>query len=160
MVTFWLAGLLIAASAVGLRRAGYGWWTPILIGLVGVGLIGAGIFPTDPISGYPPSSPIPPPTTASGTAHSLFSTPVFTALPAAMLVMARRLFRIGARRWAWYSLLSAPVFFGCFVMSSLGFRQNLMVMPFGGLWQRLALIVGLGWLAAVALRLRRRSLTE
>ena len=27
MATFWLTGLLIAAYAVGLRRAGRGWWT-------------------------------------------------------------------------------------------------------------------------------------
>jgi hypothetical protein len=53
MVTFWLAGLLIAAYAVGLRRAGSGWWTPGLVGLVGVGLVGAGIFAADPISGLP-----------------------------------------------------------------------------------------------------------
>jgi hypothetical protein len=85
----------------------------------------------------------------------LFSTPVFTALPAAMLVIARRFFRSGERGWAWYSLLSALVFLGCFVLSSVGFNQNRVLMPVGGLWQRLALVVGLGWLAALALHLRR-----
>jgi hypothetical protein len=29
-----------------------------------------------------------------------------------------------------------------------------MMAPVGGLWQRLALVVGLGWLAALALHLR------
>ena len=87
MATFWLTGLLIAAYAIGLRRAGCGWWTPVLVGLVGVGLVGAGIFVPDPISGYPPGSPMSAPPTRHGLAHQLFSTPVFTALPAAMLVM-------------------------------------------------------------------------
>src|SRR5690349_3818837 len=56
MATFWLTGLLVLAYAVGLRRAGCGWWTPALIGLVGLGLMGAGFFAADPFSGYPPGS--------------------------------------------------------------------------------------------------------
>jgi hypothetical protein len=156
MATFWLTGLLVMAYAVGLRRAGCGWWTPALIGLVGLGLVGAGFFEADPISGYPPGSPVPAPRTAHGIAHDLCSTPVFTALPAAMLVMTRRLWRAGERGWAWYSLISAPVFFGFFVLSSLGFNQSPVLMPVGGLCQRLALVVGLGWLAAVALHVLRR----
>jgi hypothetical protein len=155
IATFLITGLLITAYAVGLRRAGCGWWAPLLVGLVGVGLIGAGIFAADPISGYPLGSPVPAPPTAHGIAHQLFSTPVFTALPAAMLVMARRFVRSGERRWAWYSLLCAPVFFGSFVLAALGFDQNPMLLPAGGLWQRLALLVGLGWLAVLALHLRR-----
>jgi hypothetical membrane protein len=152
MGTFWLVGLLIAGYAVGLRRAGCGWWTPVLVGLVGLGLVGAGVFAADPISGYPPGSPVPAPRTAHGVAHDLCSTPVFTALPASMVVMARRFVRDGAPGWAWYSLTSAVVFLGCFVLSSLGFNQNSVLMPVGGLWQRLALVVGFGWLAALALR--------
>jgi hypothetical protein len=155
MATFWLTGLLIAAYAVGLRRAGCGWWTPVLVGLVDVGLVGAGVFVADPISGYPPDSQMSAPPTTHGIAHQLFSTPVFTALPAAMLVMTRRFFRSGERGWAWYSLLSALFFFGCFVLSSFGFGQNPVLMPVGGLWQRLALVLGLSWLAALALHLRR-----
>ncbi len=124
MATFLLTGLLIAAYAVGLRRAGCGWWTPVLVGLVGVGLVGAGIFAADPISGYPPGSPVSAPPTTHGIAHQLFSTPVFTALPAAMLVMTRRFLRSGERGWARYSLLSAALFFGSFVLSSFGFGQN------------------------------------
>jgi hypothetical membrane protein len=157
MITFWLSGLLICAYAVGLRRAGCGWWTPVLIGLVGLGMVGAGIFAADPISGYPPGSPVPAPRTAHGIAHDLCSTPVFTALPAAMLIMSRRLFRAGEHGWGWYSLISALAFLGCFALSSLGFNQNPVLMPFGGLWQRLALVVGLGWLAGLALHLRARS---
>ena len=51
--------------------------------------------------------------------------------------------------------IAAPVFFGCFVLASMGFSQHPALMPYGGLWQRLALIIGLGWLAVLAIRLRR-----
>ena len=154
MATFWLSGLLIVGYAVALRRAGCGRWTAVLVGLVGVGLVGAGSFAADPISGYPPGSPVPAPTTAHGEAHQLFSTPVFTALPAAMFVMSRRFFRSAEAGWASYSLVSGLVFLASFVLSSFGFAQNPALMPFGGLFQRLALVVGLGWLAALALHLR------
>ncbi len=90
MLTFWVTGALIIAFALGLRAAGVGRATPILIAIVGLGLIGAGFAACDPISGYPVGSPIPAPRTAHGIAHDLFSTPVFTLLPAAMIVMARR----------------------------------------------------------------------
>jgi hypothetical protein len=57
---------------------------------VGLGLIGAGVFTSDPINGYPPGTPVPAPRTLPGILHDQFSTPVFTALPAACLLMARR----------------------------------------------------------------------
>jgi len=154
-VTFWLTGALVLACAVGLRRAGYGRAAPILIGLVGIGLIGAGVFPADPISGYPPGSPIPAPRTLPGSLHNLFSTPVFTALPAAMVVLAIRFRRQGRAVAAIVSLCCAPVFLTCFVLSSVGFGQNPVLMPYAGLCQRLALIIGLGWLAGAAALVRR-----
>ena len=80
---------------------------------------------------------------------------VFTLLPAAMIVMARRFHRAGDAVWAWLNAIAAHVFFGCFVLASMGFSQHPALMPYGGLWQRLALIIGLGWLAVLAIRLRR-----
>ena len=154
-VTFWITGALVLACALGLRRAGLGRAAPILIGLVGIGLVGAGVFPADPISGYPPGSPIPYPRTVSGTLHNLFSTPVFTALPAAMVVLAGRFRRRGHRVAAIVSLCCAPVFFTFFVLAAVGFGQNPALMPYAGLCQRLALTIGLGWLAGAAALVRR-----
>ena len=157
--TFVLSGLLILAFAWGLCRAERGRWTPVLIGLVGCGLVGAGVFTCDPIGGYPPWLPDPAPRTAHGIAHDLFSLPVFTALPAACLVMARRFARAGRRGWASYSAVTAVAFWTFFVLAILGFEQVPAFVATGGLWQRLALVVGLGWLAALALhKLRRRGL--
>jgi hypothetical protein len=42
------------------------------------------------------------------------------------------------------------------VLAALGFDGAVeSFVPIGGLWQRLCLIVGFGWLAALALWLRR-----
>ena len=155
MVTFWLTGLLVIAFAIGLRRVDIGRATPILLAIVGLGFLAAGFFACDPISGYPVGSPIPAPRTPHGIAHDLFSTPVFTVLPAAMIVMARHFHRAGDRVWTLLSAAAAPVFFACFVLASVGFGQNPLLMPYAGLWQRLALIIGLGWLGLLAVRLRR-----
>src|SRR5262245_50109526 len=63
---FLLSGLLVIAGAVGMRRAlrpGKGsTWGPLLVGLYGLGLIGAGAFVADPMDGFPPGTPSGPPT--------------------------------------------------------------------------------------------------
>ena len=73
------------------RALGGGRTVPILLIAVGSGLIGAGLFAPDPLSGYPPGTP---PTAVHPSAHrvvhDLCSTPLFTAWPAACIVLARR----------------------------------------------------------------------
>jgi len=54
-----------------------------LVGIWGVGLIGAGAFLTDPVSGYPPGTPpMPVEATTSGALHDLSSVAAFFALGA------------------------------------------------------------------------------
>lgn len=154
-VTFLVTGALLVACAVGMGRAGWGRWTPILLGLVGAGLIGAGIFACDPVNGYPVGTPVPAPRTLHGIVHDQMSTPVFTALPAACLVLGRRFGRLGERRWRTYSITTAVVFWLCFVLAALGFNGIDGFVPTGGLWQRLCLVVGLAWVVAVSLWLLR-----
>jgi hypothetical membrane protein len=152
--SFVLTGLLVVAYAVGLRRAGAGLWAPILVALVGVGLVGAGFFLTDPISGYPPGVP-PLPRTPHGVFHDLFSTPVFTALPAACFVVAYRLRRTAFGIYSLASGLGVIVFF---VLTSVGFAQNPALVGIGGLLQRITLLIGFGWLAALAVRTQRSGI--
>jgi len=155
VATFIVSGILVTAYAVALARSGAGRWAPILIAAVGVGLVGAGIFPADPINGYPPGTLVPAPRTPPGRLHDLFSTPVFTALPAAALVLGSRYAHAGKRGWARYSRLTAAFFWAFFVLSSLGFGGVPALVPTGGLWQRLSLVTGLVWLAATAVACRR-----
>jgi hypothetical protein len=160
VATFVVTGILVTAYAVALARSGAGRWTPILIAVVGLGLIGAGMFPADPINGYPPGSPVPAPRTPAGQLHNLFSTPVFTALPAAALVLGARYARAGVPGWARYSRLTAGFFWAFFVLSSVGFGGVRALVPTGGLWQRLSLATGLAWLGATALVRWRGSRSE
>jgi hypothetical membrane protein len=160
VANFIITGTLLIAFAVGLRpamrRFGAGIWAPLLVGLVGVGLIGAGVFVTDPVSGYPPGTPLIPVGTTAGALHDLLSMPVFLGLPAACLVVAYRAAKTGSRGFAAYSAVTAVVFLTGFVLTSVGFTQNLTFAPIGGLLQRLTLVIGFGWLVALAARLIRR----
>jgi hypothetical membrane protein len=80
-VNFLVTGVLLLAFAVGLRpalrRYHTGIWAPVLVGLVAIGLIGAGMFTTDPLSGYPPRTPALP--AGNPTTHGGVSTPDATA---------------------------------------------------------------------------------
>jgi hypothetical protein len=62
MANFILSGLLVIAGAVGMRQAfqaGRGrTWGLLLLGLYGLGLIGAGIFIADPALGFPPGTDV------------------------------------------------------------------------------------------------------
>jgi Protein of unknown function (DUF998) len=154
-VNFLITGALVVAFACGLRpalrRGGAGIWGPLVIALVGVGLAGAGVFTADPRGGYPAGTslvPVP-------TLHDLFSPLVFLGLPVACCVVARWFTKIGRRDWATPSVATAVVFLTGFVLAGLGFEQNPALAPVGGLLQRVTLVVGLAWLAALALHVLR-----
>jgi Protein of unknown function (DUF998) len=151
---FVIAGLLTLAFAVGLMRL------PgvrlkvgaILVGVWGVGLLGAGAFVTDPVSGYPPGTPpLPVEATTSGTLHDLFSVAAFFALAAACFVLA------GGAGWRWtiYSVLSGAAFLGAFFVAGVGFGQTEPYVDVAGLWQRVCVLIGWTWLTMLALRLLR-----
>jgi Protein of unknown function (DUF998) len=101
IATFIFTGLLILALAIGLRhalRSSGSVWGPALVGLAGIGLIGAGIFVADPLNGYPPGTPlIPTERTTHGILHDLFGIPFFLGLPITGFVFARLFARRGKR---------------------------------------------------------------
>jgi hypothetical membrane protein len=157
---FIVAGLLTLAFAAGLRRAlrsGKGsTWGPLLVGVWAVGLLGAGVFVTDPVSGYPPGAPD---RLAGyswhGALHDLFSGPAFVALAAACFVFGRRFAARGERGWAVYSAVSGLVFVITFVLASAGFGQAASLVDMAGLLQRVAVAVGFGWLTLLAVHFLR-----
>jgi hypothetical protein len=92
---FILAGLLYVGAAVAMRRvmrgSAGGSWGPRLIGVFGLGMIGAGCFTADPGLGYPPGA------TADtnavswhGLVHLASASVAFLALTVAGFVWARR----------------------------------------------------------------------
>jgi hypothetical membrane protein len=147
-LTFLVCGALTLAFAVGLWRLRESRWGPILVGLIGLGFIGAGLFATDPIGGYPPGTPDRLTTyTMSGALHQAFSALFFLGLPIACFVYARSL----PRAWAVYSILSGIAFLITFVLAAMGFAQTPPFEPYGGLFQRLSIVIGEAWLTALAL---------
>jgi len=157
IINFIVCGLLIIAFAIGLRvtlRTGNGaTWGPILLAAVGVGLIVAGVFVTDPAQGYPPGTPDGPTIhpTLLGTIHFAVAAPaVFGLLPLSCFVLARR-FALETQ-WkggAVYSLLTGILmiaFFVAFIITGIHDGP-------AGLMERFSIMIGMAWIALFALRL-------
>ena len=155
---FCLNGMLYLAFAAGLVRAQDRRRAPLtgvlLVAAAGAGQIGAGIFTTDPVSGYPPG------TTHilsgySGTEallHEVAAIPVFLGTPTAALIWARTFARHRHRRWALYSGATAVIMLAGFALTSAAFAQAPTLASVGGLLQRLTVGTGMTWLSALAIR--------
>jgi Protein of unknown function (DUF998) len=161
VANFTVTGVLTLAFAVGLRRAlrplGGSTWGPVLVGAHAIGLLGAGLFVTDPVSGYPPGTPdhLQAYGSVHAALHDLFSVGTFVGLPIACLVFARRFAGWGQRGWAIYSAATGVVFAVGFILTSMAFNQAEGLVAFGGLFQRSTITVGWGWLTLLAVQLLR-----
>ena len=161
VASFLVSGLLILGSAVGLRHVltpGAGCrLAPVGVGLAGLGLVIAGIFPTDPLQGYPPGTPPGLPLVPSWHAvlHLIGALLFFGGLPFASIVLARRFSSSGAVGWAIYSAASGV---GMFVINaSTGASPGTagMFPDVAGLLQRIAIVLGLAWLGFLSLHFMR-----
>jgi len=159
---FAVAGTLFLAGAAGLARAGdlaaSSRAAPVLIGAAGAGLIGAAVFPADPVSGYPPG---PPDALAgrslTGMAHNIAAVPVFFGLPAAAPACSWRSWRAGQRRFGLYSAGTAVTMLAAMALAAAGSGQSPRLVNAGGLFQRASVITGFAWLTALSARALRRA---
>jgi hypothetical protein len=157
MTNFMVCGALVFCFAIGLRRVlrtGRGSiWGPILLGIFGLCLIGAGIFVTDPGPGYPPGASTTP--TVHGTLHNVLSLFVFASLIAACFVLARRDAADPAEHgWAWYSVATGLLVAASDVFFFLTFEMG---GP-AGLIERIGIIGGCSWIALLAIRLMSKKI--
>jgi|SRR5579862_6132240 len=146
---FVLTGLMVLAAAVGFGRLlgpksrALTWF----LGGYGVAMIVAAVFPTDPVDGFPPGTPLGNPTSisTSGLVHLIAGALAFTFLAASCFFAARAMWRRNLSSLALLSLLS-----GLAIL--LGFFGGI-VLPMGvlGIW--FAVVVGWAWLAFMSLRL-------
>lgn len=153
IANFLVFGVLMVVFAIALRAAIAGTrgsiGAPVLLGLFAIAMLVAGIFTTDPGLGYPPGAAEV--HTLHGTIHGFAGLAVFTLLPAAAFVMAWH-FASADRsvRWAAYSIAVGAalviLFFGGFAVGAVHGAPT-------GLYQRIAIITGWTWIAAVAWRL-------
>ena len=126
-----------------------------------MGLIGSGMFVTDPVGGFPPRTPgwaslddagsgTTAPTLA-GRLHNLFAVPIFAGIPVAAMASAATAVRSRDYRWAGYSALSGLAMVGSFVMFGSVFGDESRLAGKGGIFQRLSIACGCGWLTALSL---------
>ena len=160
--SFLISGLLLNAFSIGLRKTILFLNRPIgiprMIGAVGLGLMGAGFFSTDPVYGYPETAPVALHEYSwQGQLHVLSSLFVFVCLPIACF-KSRRFFRsIGRQSWANYSLFSAVSLLFFLILSGAGFKQLWGLVQIAGLLQRLSIISGFAWIIWLGFVLRRPS---
>jgi hypothetical protein len=159
-------GTLVLAGAAGLWRA----HDPAvstqagsaLIGAAGAGLIGAAVFATDPVSGYPPGTPdalIAP--SRTGTVHNLAAVPVFAGLPAAAFISAWQSAQSHQRGLGLYSAATATTMLATSILAGAGFGQSPRLVNLAGLFQRASIVTGFGWLTGLSARaLKRVSATQ
>ncbi|WP_246238660.1 DUF998 domain-containing protein [Acrocarpospora corrugata] len=157
IANFLLTGLLTVAGAIGMRRAlhpGRGaTWGPLLVGLYGTAVFTAGLFPADPVDGFPPGTPTGPPQQVSGPGliHFGVSALGFLALIAGCFVLARHFSADRQRGWALYSAATGAAFL-------LGF----MAVPAGGgnpavnVTFALTIVAAWAWVSAISALLRSR----
>lgn len=153
-------GLLTVGLAVRARQllaSGPGAkWGPRFLAAVGVGLVVAGVFPTDPALGYPVGEP----TTVStaGRLHQFGGTLLFVGLVGACLALSRRFARNGRTGWRVYSAATGVLVLGSALAAGIVYRlETVGVLTFGpaGGLERIAFGVGFVWIAALAIQLAR-----
>jgi hypothetical membrane protein len=160
VANFLAAGLLVIAGAAGMRRvlrpARGGTWGPLLVGIYGLSLIGAGIFVADPAFGFPPGTLADAHTISShGLLHLMSGAVGFLALIAACFVFARRFAGLGQGGWAAYSVATGIIFFAAFVGIASGPGNPVIVV---GFW--IGVIVAWAWVSAISARLMTEHSAE
>ena len=148
-----VSGLLVVAGAVGMSRAlasGLGrLWGPLLVGVYGIGLIGAGFFVADPALGFPPGTPADAHNiTWHGLMHFASGGVGFLSLIAGCFVFARRFAASRERGWAGYSIVTGVVFFLAFAGIAAGSGNGWTIL---GFW--IGVVLAFSWITAMALRL-------
>lgn len=165
IANFHLFGLSTLGFAIALKRVfrtGLASLSgPILFATVGVGLILAGLFVTDPFLGYPSSPPAGVPESLHGTIHNLAALTVFLALPATCFVMGRRFVRDPAWQvWATISRVAGALVLIFFVWFFTSISAAADAIPgeaiHAGLLERITSLIGCLWMSALAFRLIRR----
>jgi len=142
-----LTGLMVLAAALGVHRALDGSAAAVLLAVAGLGLVGSGIFPPDPMGGFPPGEPEV--ATTSGILHLAFGLVQFLSVAAAAFVMARWFTHRGDAGAATHSRITG-------VVVILGFVGGAAIPTSVGvalLW--LVVLAEWAWLAVTSVRVYR-----
>jgi hypothetical membrane protein len=144
-----LSGLMVLAAAFGVFRAirsGRGLLLSVLIAVYGLGLVLDGVFPPDPVDGFPPGSVAS--ASVSGILHLLFGALGFLALGIAAFVYAA-----WARSEGVASQSGLSIALGIVVLAGFIGGAVLAKSPIGVALLWLAVLAGWAWLAVASIRL-------
>jgi Protein of unknown function (DUF998) len=163
---FIVAGLLYSCAAVGLGRCDRPRIgpraVPALVAGVGIGLIGSGLFVTDYVGDLADQGPrekmrghanvATTRTTRTGQLHNLSGIPVFAGIPIAGLASAATAVHGRDYRWAFYSAGSSMAMTCSFLSFGAAIRGQTRLRGKSGIFQRISIATGLGWLSSLSLR--------
>jgi hypothetical protein len=163
ITNFIITGLLVIAGAIGLRRSARDdkrlRRAALLLGIYGLGVLGGGLFVTDPALGFPPGTPDTYPQTMSwhGLLHFIFGQIGFLALIIASFIYARYFAVHHLSGWAIFSALTGLIFLSAIIaiIATAGGE--------GSAWASLALYAAVAlswiWLATISYYMRRELAT-
>jgi hypothetical protein len=153
---FFIVGALVILGAIGMRRALRGspgaTWGPILLGIYGIGMLGASAFAADPGGGFPPGVATPSSMSQSGLMHFVFGGIGFYALVGACFVFARRFKGQGQPIWAAFSIVTGLGFLASFIAISSGPPTSSVMLAFYA-----AVVWVWAWHAALHIKVNRES---
>lgn len=148
ILNFLVTGILLIAGATGMKwalKSGRGSrWAPRMLGLYGLGLVGASIFSADPALGFPPGTPLEnTPISWHGLLHFIVGTIGFVGFIATCFILARRSNSLQKPGWAWYSLITGILFLVSFVGIASGSKGPV------SLFFAIAVVLGFTWISAL-----------
>lgn len=144
---FLICGTAITIGAIGIAVRG----DSLLLGtgtaIFGLALVASGVFPMDPMRGYPPGSPEDDPTdfTTQHKLHDYAGVVVFSGIPAVAFVAA---FVLSGALWTILSGVVGVALTVGFIAFGTAWENE---SPRVGLLQKVIIILGWFWLAAVFL---------
>jgi|SRR5689334_4164671 len=148
ILNFLVTGILLIAGAIGMKRVLKSGpdsrWAPRMLGLYGLGLVGASIFSADPALGFPPGTPLENnPISWHGMLHFIVGTIGFIGFIVACFMLARRFNSLQRPGWAWYSLITGVLFLASFVGIASGSKGPV------SLFFAIAVVLGFTWISAL-----------
>jgi hypothetical protein len=84
--------------------------------------------------------------------HNFFAIPIFAGIPLAGVLSAASFARRREYLWASYSVGSSILMVASFVLFGAAFGGKLHLAGKGGIFQRLFVVIGFGWMSALSLR--------
>jgi Protein of unknown function (DUF998) len=90
--------------------------------------------------------------TRAGQMHNLCGIPVFAGIPIAGLASAATAVRSRDFRWACYSAGSSTVMVGSLLLVGAAIRGRSRLRGKSGIFQRISIATGFGWLSSLSLR--------